>query len=118
MNLESLLDQLNNEPTQVEFNQVMDIIQSLYNYTPTQFTNGLNQDTVTNEAGSNEGSCKLFAFAQDQSLTEEQTLACFGHYYREDVLNNPDGSDHANIRNFIKYGWQGIRFDNFPLTKK
>jgi len=49
-------------------------------------------------------------------LTNEQTLALFGRYYREDVLGNPNGNDHANIRNFMQTGAQGVRFEKFPLT--
>jgi len=73
---------------------------------------------VDNAAGENEGSCKIFSFAQLQQLDETQTLNCFGRYYREDVLKNPQGSDHANIRTFIKHGWQHITFDNTALELK
>ncbi len=48
-------------------------------------------------------------------LTPEQTLQLFGDYYRIDVLQNPDGTDHQNIRNFIKFGWNGIAFDGKAL---
>jgi hypothetical protein len=44
-----------------------------------------------------------------QELTPEGTLA-FGAYYFEDVLGNPNGTDHQNIRNFMKTGWDGIAF--------
>ena len=48
----------------------------------------------------------------------EPTLACFGAFYTEDVLKNPDGTDHQNIRNFMKTGWDGIAFYGEPLTLK
>lgn len=118
MTLDALLNQLDKEPELIDFNQVIDLIQSLYNYEPSRFTNGLGQALVVNEAGTNEGSCKLFAFAKAQGLTKSQTLACFGRYYRDDVLKSPEGRDHANIRTFMKYGWEGIQFDSLPLTKK
>ncbi|HAB55541.1 MAG TPA: type III effector, partial [Cellvibrionales bacterium] len=41
-----------------------------------------------------------------------------GKYYRDDVLGNPSGDDHANIRNFILDGWLGIQFDTEPLALK
>ena len=42
----------------------------------------------------------------------------WGQYYR-DVLKNPDGDDHQNIRNFMKYGWEGVPFENgIALTRK
>lgn len=118
MTLDVLLKQLNDVPESTDFSEVMDLIHSLYDYTPSRFSNGLDDDLLVNEAGTNEGSCKLFAFAQDQGLTEAQTLACFGRYYRGDVLGNPEGSDHGNIRTFMKYGWEGICFETTPLKKK
>ena len=73
---------------------------------------------MVNETGQNSGSCKLFAFAQMQGLSEQQTLACFGDFYWQDVLPDPEGRDHQNIRNFIKTGWAGIEFSKMPLTEK
>ncbi len=105
-------------PEKIEFDQVMQVIEENYNYTPTRFTNGDGSDQLTNEAGRNEGSCKIFSFAQLNNLNEKQTLACFGNYYREDVLAHPENTDHANIRNFIKYGWRGIQFDDNALVEK
>lgn len=114
MTLSTLLKQLNSQPETVEFDDVIAVINKNYNYTATEFTNG---ETV-NLAGTNEGSCKIFAFAQQQNLTESQTLACFGKYYRQDVLSNPKGSDHANIRNFMNTGWAGVNFVSAALTAK
>jgi len=71
--------------------------------------------TQGSSAGSNEGSCKILAFAKMQKLTQEQTLALFGGYYRDDVLKHPNGDDHANIRNFMLCGWAGVSFDGEPL---
>jgi hypothetical protein len=117
MTISEFLQQLRTQPNSIEFAQTMDVVAEHYTYTATRFTNGLNDDAVVNEAGTNEGSCKLFAFAQDQRLSAAETLSCFGTYYRDDVLGNPDGSDHANIRNFMKYGWEGIAFDSPALSK-
>lgn len=114
MSVDNLLQQVREAPESVEFDTVMQVISDHYDYTPTTFSNG----SVVNEAGSNEGSCKIFAFAQLNNLSEMETLALFGRYYREDVLGNPAGEDHANIRNFILDGWLGIRFDGVALTPK
>ncbi len=46
------------------------------------------------------------------------TLNLFGAFYREDVLKNPEGTDHQNIRNFIEFGWDGIAFEGEALKKK
>jgi hypothetical protein len=105
---------LTQELTSIEFPDVMAVISAEYNYSPTAFTNG----DLRNEAGTNEGSCKIFYFAKLNELSKQTTLALFGQYYRVDVLQNPEGSDHGNIRNFIKSGWKGVTFDAVALVKK
>ncbi|MDX1265870.1 MAG: HopJ type III effector protein [Oceanisphaera sp.] len=114
MTLNDLQQKLQNNPETIEFADTMAVIEQLYDFTPTAFTNG----DVRNDAGQNNGSCKLFAFARLQGLNEQQTLDCFGSFYRNDVLGNPDGEDHQNIRNFINTGWSGIEFTAQPLTPK
>jgi hypothetical protein len=112
MQLKSLLVKIESQPELVEFSEVITVISENYYYQPCKFNNG----ELVNEAGTNEGSCKIFAFAQLHHLSEQATLACFGQYYREDVLQNPQGNDHGNIRNFIKQGWQGITFESDVLS--
>jgi hypothetical protein len=114
MQLNNLLQKLIESPDSIEFNDTMSVIDSLYEFTPTPFKNG----SYLNEAGKNNGSCKLFSFAQLHKLSPQQTLHCFGAYYREDVLGHPEGTDHQNIRNFIKTGWAGIEFSGNALAKK
>ena len=118
MSVKQLIQQIKKQPDSISFNQVMQVIDSCYDYQPSGFSNGCGDDTQKNPAGSNEGSCKIFAFAQLNQLDEAQTLACFGDYYRHDVLQNPKASDHANIRNFMRCGWSGVEFDQFPLRPK
>lgn len=118
MNINDLISQLNTTPESVSFDNVMAVITEHYEYTPTRFTNGFGEDAAINDAGTNEGSCKIFAFAQLNNLSKAQTLHCFGDYYRKDVLEHPDATDHANIRNFITDGWDGIHFENFVLEPK
>lgn len=118
MLVNELLAVLNTEPEKIEFDEVMSCIDESYHYSATTFTNGMGEWKQTNEAGSNEGSCKIFYFAQLHDLSVEQTLACFGRYYRDDVVKNPHGTDHTNIRNFIMYGWPGVSFDGVALTLK
>ncbi|MEW5903409.1 MAG: HopJ type III effector protein [Pseudomonadota bacterium] len=114
MDLAAFLQRLNTRPDSIAFTDTMAVIEALYDFTPTAFRNG----TTRNEAGQNNGSCKLFSFARLQGLTQAQTLACFGDYYRKDVLGNPAGTDHANIRNFMQSGWEGIQFEGAALTPK
>jgi HopJ type III effector protein len=114
MTIEQLLEKLKTIPDQIEFSEVIATIDEHYDFTPTAFKNG---DTH-NEAGQNSGSCKVFSFAKLQGFTQQQTLDCFGAFYRKDVLENPAGDNHQNIRNFIKYGWNGVYFENVALTLK
>lgn len=111
MNIKTLLDLLESKPDQLEFADVMQVIDDNYSYTPTNFTCG---DAV-NSAGTNEGSCKILAFARLHDMSADKTPYLFGRYYREDVVNNPQGQDHANIRNFIKHGWDKVSFEINPL---
>jgi len=53
-----------------------------------------------------------------QNLTPQETLACFGAYYRDDVFKHPEATNHQNIRNFIKHGWSGIKFQSIALKAK
>lgn len=114
MQIQDFLQQLNSQPESIHFNDTMAVIDAHYHFTPTAFRNG----EQYNEAGQNSGSCKLFAFAQLQQLSENQTLACFGDYYRIDVLQHPNNTDHQNIRNFISKGWSGIAFEGQALSSK
>jgi len=107
------IEQLRQALTTLMFSDTMNIVDALYDFTPSGFSNG----STRNEAGENNGSCKLFAFAQLNEFTQPQTLALFGEFYR-DVLATPAGNDHQNIRNFMQTGWAGIQFDSKPLTEK
>lgn len=114
MMLTDFLARIKQQEESIEFEQVMQVIKDNYHYQPALFTNG----DLVNDLGTNEGSCKIFYFAQLNTLSQQQTLACFGRYYREDVLANPEGNDHANIRNFMKTGWQGIEFTSVALQPR
>ena len=110
--VEALLKALEVDSTSIEFADVMQVINDSYTFTPVRFTCG----EAVNESGSNEGSCKILAFGRIHDLSQAQTLALFGRFYREDVLGHPDGTDHANIRNFMLCGWSGVSFESEPLA--
>ena len=112
MLLNDFLEKIKTTPEAVTFAETINVIDMNYAFTPTSFKNG----ELHNEAGQNSGSCKLFSFASLHQLTQEQTLHCFGDYYREDVLKHPEGSDHQNIRNFISHSWSGVEFSGNALT--
>lgn len=111
MSLPLFLEKIkNNVP--VSFAETMAVINDNYHYQPTEFSNG----DLVNAAGANEGSCRIFAFAQLYQLDQQQTLNLFGDYYRQEVLNDPHGTSHQNIRNFMQQGWEGVHFNSQALA--
>ena len=113
MNLKQFMNMLNQSPENIQFADSIALIESLYSFTPTAFING----SLENSADENQGSCKVFAFGIHQKLDDKQTLLCFGEHYRS-VQKDPDGSEHGNIRQFMKTGWDALSFDDNPLTPK
>ena len=69
MRIDDFLHKLRTQPESILFTDTMETIEANYDFTPVGFTNG----TVVNEAGTNSGSCKLFAFAKLQQLSKEET---------------------------------------------
>lgn len=112
MTLNDLINHLNQ--ASVDFKTVIELIDSEYNFTPTAFKNG----QTLNQANTNNGSCKIFAFGKLNNLSQQATLNAFGEFYTKDVLENPTATDHQNIRNFMQTGWQGIEFEGEALSKK
>ena len=87
------------------FKEVIEFIETQYQHQPTGFRNG----EVYNDSSQNQGSARVFAFAQLNNLAKEETLYLFAEHYQS-VLNNPNGTDHQNIRQFMVHGWPGIVF--------
>ena len=95
------------------FSEVIETIDAFYLFTPARFKNG----TIINDAGTNNGSCKVFSFAKEQNLSASESLFLFGEHYQK-VLQTPTDDDHQNIRNFMKFGWEGIQFSENALELK
>ncbi len=114
MTIQAFIKKLKQTPEAITFAETIATIESNYEFTPTAFQNG-NQH---NGAGENSGSCRVFAFAKIQQLTQAETLACFGAYYFEEVLGDLEGTNHQNIRNFMQSGWNGIQFEGDALSLK
>ncbi len=93
-----------------DFDDTLALIERYFEYQPTAFQNG----PLHNDAGTNAGSCRVFALGQYCNLSESDTLKLFAQHYRQ-VLDEPAGSSHANIRQFMTTGWSGIRFEAPPL---
>src|SRR3569832_469981 len=98
----------------LKFEEVKEIINQFYETGLIEFKNG----DIVNKLGENEGSAKLLSYAALSNLDKDTTLKLWGQYYRE-VLKDPEGNSHQNIRNFKNYGWEGVPFENgVALTRK
>lgn len=93
-----LMAALGRKPETIEFEDSMGAIAELYEVSEVPFSVG----DVVSAAGENMGSAKLFSFGKMAKLDEKKTLHLFGKYYRDDVLQHPDATDHPNIRAFMK----------------
>ncbi|MEB0260976.1 HopJ type III effector protein [Mucilaginibacter sp. 5C4] len=107
--LSGLITSLKNNTA--KFTDVIGFIETYYNHQPTAFKNG----EAYNGATQNQGSAKVFTFAQLNNLNEADTLQLFAEHYQA-VLNTPDATDHQNIRQFMINGWKGITFEGEALT--
>ena len=108
--ISTLLEDLKQQ--KIKFADVLAFIESRYTHIPTAFKNG----ETYNEATKNQGSAKVFTFAQLNRLTASDTLLLFAEHY-QDVLNTPEATDHQNIRQFMVNGWAGILFEGVALTQ-
>lgn len=102
------------DASDLTFEDVMEMIDTHYETGLLEFKNG----DIVNKQGENEGSAKVLSYAALSNLNKDMTLKLWGQYYRE-VLEDPKGDSHQNIRNFMKYGWDGVPFENgIALTRK
>lgn len=113
MSVDKFIKQLKEVPSEITFSNTMAILDENYDFSPVAFYNG----ELFNKAGENNGSCKIFSFGKLHNLSKEFTLNCFGEYYTE-VLQDPAGEGHWNIRNFLKTGWDGVKFNDTALKPK
>ncbi|WP_263145234.1 HopJ type III effector protein [Pseudomonas sp. RIT-PI-AD] len=95
------------------FADTLAFIAEHYRYRPSAFRNG----EVDNPAGQNEGSCKVLGLALLEGFELEEALLAFGEHYRQ-VLKDPRGGDHANIRALMAHGLAGLRFEQAPLSRR
>mmetsp|Transcript_5531 Transcript_5531/g.9143 ORF Transcript_5531/g.9143 Transcript_5531/m.9143 type:complete len:210 (-) Transcript_5531:1777-2406(-) len=102
------------DASDLKFEDVMELIDTHFENQLLEFKNG----DLVNQQGENEGSAKVLSYAALSSLDKETTLKLWGQYYRE-VVADPSGDSHQNIRNFMKTGWEGVPFENgIALTRK
>lgn len=90
---------------QVTLAESLKVIDDNYEYFAVPFKNG----DVENPANVNIGSAKIFSFGLMTKMDVDSVLRMFGEIYRD---LKPDGTDHANVRAFIKNGWSGVEFNS------
>lgn len=95
------------------FEDSLALIEQHFDVQPCGFRNG----PLVNAEGENAGSCRIFGLGQHCSLSETDTLKLFAQHYQQ-VLDDPTGDSHANIRQFISTGWSGIQFSGLPLRQR
>ena len=79
-------------------------INAIYSVPPQAFVVGDQE----NKPGENKGSLAILGFARANGLWNlSEILPMFGEAYYE-VLTNPNGSSHANIRALMNYGMGGV----------
>jgi len=97
---------MNTEPTQrPRLNATIAGIRSMYDVPPQAFSVGGHE----NSPGENEGSLAIFGFAKMHNLHNNQVFSMFCEA-GDEVLANPEGTDHPNIRAFIGDNFDGVRF--------
>jgi len=96
------------------FEEFTELVDENYETQLLEFKNG----DIVNMQGENQGSANVLSYAALANFDKDTTLKLWGQYYRE-VLADPEGDSHSNIRNFMKTGWEGVPFENgISLTKK
>ena len=88
---------------QVTFKETIAMIDEHYVYFEVPFSNG----DLSSKPNENVGSAKIFSFALLTRMDEKACLRLFGEIARDLA---PTGSDHMNIRNFMRIGWSGVSF--------
>ena len=108
---QALLEQLDSGTAQ--FKDVIAYIDARFHHSASAFRNGAQHNAATE----NQGSAKVFSFAQIHHLNAEDTLKLFAEHY-QNVLATPEATDHQNIRQFMQHGWAGIEFEGTALEAK
>lgn len=109
--ISAILNAIDNKTMQ--FDDVINYIDDYYRYVPVTFVNGEHHNAI----GENEKSVKIFALAKLHGLSQLDTLKLFAEHY-DAVKSTPNGTDHANIRNFLHWGWQGFLMQDNPLSPR
>ena len=112
MNTSEYLEQLRSG-VKMDFSDFTNLIDQEYEFLNVAFTNS----GLVNSKEENQGTAKVFCFGLIHSLSESDTLRCFGEHYQS-VIEDSNGTSHQNIRNFMKTGFDGLAFESEVLSSK
>lgn len=107
----NILEQL--EAGNLNFSGVLALIDEQYIHTATAFKNG---DQYNGES-ENQGSARVLYYAYINKLDKTNTLRLFAEHY-QNVLDNPNATNHQNIRQFMVKGWDAVEFEGTVLSPK
>lgn len=94
-----------------DFGNTIQAIDSILETEPVDFVNG----EVPNTSGENLWSLKVLAFGKMMWFHTQEVLSMFWEYYRE-VIDNPDGNSHQNIRALQKTGIECVDISENPFS--
>ena len=94
------------------FDAVSVALEAFFNFTDMPMQIG----SVKNEVGQNLGSKIRCAVAVELGASKEELLSWFGVFHKE-VLADPDGDNHPNIRAIMEHGIAGIIVPEGMLSK-
>ena len=113
MNTREYLEQLKSG-VKMNFSDFTNLIDQEYQFLNVAFAN----NDLINSKEENQGSAKVFCFGLMHSLSETDTIRCFGEHYRS-VIDQPENyNSHLNIRRFISTGWEGVSINPSALKSK
>ena len=113
MNTNEYLEKLRSG-VKMNFSDFINLIDQEYEFLNVAFKN----NDLVNLKEENQGSAKVFCFGLMYSLSEEDTIRCFGEHYQS-VIDEPENhNSHLNIRSFMSNGWNGVLINQNALKLK
>jgi len=104
---------LSEDVEELSFAQIIDTLDQHFSFLPGAFSVG----QVESSESENQKSLRVLAFAQMMQLPKEQALKLWGEHYRQ-VLQEPEGTSHGNIRAFLVGGFEAVRLPSGVISVK
>ena len=113
MNTNEYLEKLRSG-VKMNFSDLTNLIDQEYEFLNVAFKN----NDLINSKEENQGSAKVFCFGLMHSLSEEDTIRCFGEHYQSVIDEPKNNNSHLNIRSFISNGWKEVLINQNALKLK